>query len=41
MKCVNEKYFKGSFENFQKSIPFREIYVKHLEKNGIVIVVQL
>ena len=41
MKCVNEKYFKSSFENFQKSLPFREICVKHLEKNGIVIVVQL
>ena len=30
-----ENYLKSSLENFQKSLPFREIYVKYLEKNGI------
>ena len=35
MKSVNENYFKSSLENFQKSLPFREIYVKYLEKNNI------
>ena len=34
MKSVNENYFKSSLENFQK---FRNIYVKYLEKNRIVI----
>ena len=27
MKFVNENYFKSSLENFQKSLPFGEIYV--------------
>ena len=35
MKSVNENYFKSSIKNFQKSLPFREIYVKYLEKNSI------
>ena len=37
MKFVNDNYFKSSLENFQKSLPFREIYVKYLENNSIVI----
>ena len=32
MKSVNESYFESSLENFQKSLPFREIYVNYLEK---------
>ena len=35
MKSVNENYFKSSFETFQKSLPFREIYLKYIEKNKI------
>ena len=35
MKSVYENYFKGSLENFRESLPFREIYVKYLEKNSI------
>ena len=35
MKSIYENYCKSSFENFQKSLPFREIYVKYLEKNSI------
>ena len=35
MKSVRETYFKSSLENFQKSLPFKEIYVKYLEKNSI------
>ena len=35
MKSVNENYFTSSIKNFQKSLPFREIYVKYLEKNSI------
>ena len=35
MKSVNENYFKSSFETFQKSLPFREIYLKYIEKNNI------
>ena len=35
MKPAYENYFKSSIKNFQKSIPFREIYVKYLEKNSI------
>ena len=35
MKSVNENYFKSLLENFQKSLPFREIYVKYLEKNSV------
>ena len=41
MKPVNENYFKSSLEKFQKSLPFREIYVKYLEKNSIVISILL
>ena len=37
MKFVNDNYFKSSLENFQKSLAFREIYVKYLENNSIVI----
>ena len=36
MKSVNENYCKSSLENFQKSLPFREIYAKNLEKNSTV-----
>ena len=39
MKAVN--YFKSSLENFQKSLPVRETYVKYLEKNSIVVVILL
>ena len=35
MKSVNENCFKSSFQNFQKSLTFREIDVKYLEKNSI------
>ena len=35
MKSVNENYFKRSFETFQKPLPFREIYLKYIEKNNI------
>ena len=35
MKSVNENYLKSSLEKFQNSLPFREIYVKYLEKNSI------
>ena len=35
MKSVKENHFKNSLENFQKSLPFREIYIKYLEKNSI------
>ena len=37
MKPTIEKYFKGSLENFQKPLPFREICVKYVEKNDLVI----
>ena len=37
IKSVNENYSKSWLEKFQKSLPFREIYVKLLEKNSIVI----
>ena len=37
MKYVNKDYFKRSLENFQKSLLFRGIWVKHLEKNSKVI----
>ena len=33
MKSVNEKYFKSLIDNFQKSLRFREIYVKYLENS--------
>ena len=36
MKSVNENYFKRSPGNFQKSLPFGEIYVKYLKKISIV-----
>ena len=35
MKSVNENYFKNSLENFQKSLPFREMYIEYLEKNSV------
>ena len=34
IKSVNENYFKISLENFQKSLPIHEIYVKYLQKNS-------
>ena len=37
MKSVNENCFKSSLEKSQKSLPFREIYVKNVEKNITVI----
>ena len=33
IKSAYEKCSKSFFKNFQKSLPFREIYVKYLEKN--------
>ena len=35
MKSAHKNYFKSSLENLQKPLPFREIYVKYLEKNSI------
>ena len=35
IKSAIENYFKISHENFQKSLQFSEIYVKHSEKNSI------
>ena len=35
MKSALENYFKSSFENFQKSLPFIEIYLRYFEKNSI------
>ena len=35
MKSAYENYFKSSLENLQKSLPFREIYVRYLGKNSI------
>ena len=35
MKSGNQNYFKSSFENFQQSLPFGEIYVKYLDKNSV------
>ena len=35
IKSGSENYFKSSLENFQKPLPFRDIYVKYLEKNII------
>ena len=35
IKSLYENYFKNSLEILQKSLPFREIYVKYLEKNSI------
>ena len=37
MKSVNENYFKSQLENFQKPLPFREMFVKYLEKNSIMV----
>ena len=37
MKPAIENYFKSSLENFQNSLPFREIYQKYVEKNDVVI----
>ena len=34
-KSAYENYLKSSLEIFQKSLPFREIYVKKLEKNSV------
>ena len=38
MKCVNDMKTttKKSLENFQKQLPFRETYVKYVEKNYII-----
>ena len=36
IKSVNENYFKSSLEYFRKSLSFREIYGKYLEKNKSV-----
>ena len=36
MKSVNENFFKSSPENFQNLLSFREIYIKHLEKNRYI-----
>ena len=35
MKFVNENYFKSLFEKFQKLLPFRDAYVKYLEKKTV------
>ena len=35
MKSAYENYLKSSIEHLQKSLPFRVIYVKYLEKNNI------
>ena len=32
MKSAYENYLQSSLENFQKSLLFRKIYVKYLEK---------
>ena len=37
MKSVNENNCNISLKIFQKSLPFRDIYVKYLKKNIIVI----
>ena len=34
-KSAYENYLKSSLEIFQKSLPFREIYVKNLEKSSV------
>ena len=34
MNSDNENYFKSSLENIQKSLLFKKIYVKYLEKNS-------
>ena len=35
MTSAYKIYFRSSHENFQKSPPFKETYVKYLEKNSI------
>ena len=35
MKSAYKKYSKSLLSNFQKSLPFRETYVKYLEENSI------
>ena len=37
MKSAYENYFKSSPESLQKSLPFRVIYVKYLEKNSMYV----
>ena len=38
MKFVKESYLnKSSLVNFWKPLPFREVYVKYLEKNSIAV----
>ena len=37
MKSACENYFKSSPESLQKSLPFRVIYVKYLEKNSMYV----
>ena len=34
MKSAYESYVKISLKNLQKSLPFKEIYLKYLEKNS-------
>ena len=34
IKSPKKNYLKSSLENFQKSLPYWEIYVKYLEKNN-------
>ena len=34
MKFVNDNYFKSSLENFQKSLPFREI-TKNIQRKTV------
>ena len=41
MYSVNENYFKSSLENLQKSLPFREIYLKCFGKNSIDIAIDI
>ena len=36
MNFFNANVFKSSLENFQKSLPFWEIYVKYKEKRRII-----
>ena len=35
VKSTYENYLKISLENFQKSLPCKEIYIKYLDKNSI------
>ena len=34
MKSAHKNYFKSSLENLKNPLPFREIYIKYLEKNS-------